>query len=165
MTTAREFFNGLWDVLTGHHDQHGHCEQCRACIADFKCGACGHVQVDPYGLLARLKLAERVSSEAICVVCKHPEHRKNDRIVACSACHSGQSSLPSGTMCQVVAVFCVLHGYAAGDHASCVINHGPYCGEPVTNGQIEEGDAYPIDERGPNDGEYEHAWCVQGSER
>lgn len=89
------------------------------------------------------------------------KHQKRD--LDCPLCRQPFNQTPSiGAIHPVGTPHCVLHGYSAGDHRSCVINTGPYCNEPVMQGQIDEGDAHPIDERGVNDGKYEHVWCVQG---
>lgn len=119
MTAASRWADGLWEMLTGRSGnctEHGHCEKCGACILDFKCGACGHVQVDPYGLRAR-----------------------NKKPAPC----------------------CLLHGgdFIEGDHNDCIVNTCRVCANPVTNGQINDGDAHP-------DGDDAETWvhreCAQG---
>lgn len=112
-----------WETLigrSGNYTEHSHCEKCVACILDFRCGACGHVQVDPYGLQARNKKP---------------------------------------------APYCLLHGgdFIEGDHSDCIVNQCRVCVNPVTNGEINDGDAHPIDERSADDGMYEHDWCTQAS--
>lgn len=38
--------------------------------------------------------------------------------------------------------YCILHKYAPGDHRDCIVNTCRVCANPVTNGQVSDGDAH-----------------------
>jgi hypothetical protein len=68
-----------------------------------------------------------------------------------------------GYEAEFTGTYCVLHGVAIGDHSSCILNICRVCANPVTNGQVSDNEAHPIDERGRDDGEHAHDECVQGT--